>query len=320
MGNGLATSPGHPQRMDRNLISAVVGGDTCEVCGRLPHPRRIRLTLVKLLAVFPVELALHALVVRYHLSYAVTVAVLTLTTTVLVIWVVEPSAMRLLRAWLHAPALTLRRRVDAAPALWRIRVRVDDQPGALEQLTRRLAELDVNILGMHIHPLEDGALDEIVVVAPDEIRSAAVAAAVESAGGRDVHVWPTSALALVDGQTTALSFAARVAADPAELPLAISELLRARVVTDCLTAQSRRPDARTEESTTLRVPSPWTGLFVFTRPGEPFTPAERARASRLAEVAEAAAAPAVIFREPPSSQVCDLSVSMAEAARVRAPR
>jgi hypothetical protein len=38
----------------------------------------------------------------------------------------------------------------------------------------------------------------------------------------------------------------------------------------------------------LKVPSPWTGLFAFHRPGEPFTPAESARAHRLAELAEAA--------------------------------
>lgn len=275
--------------MDQHLTQAVTGADACDVCGRQPHPRRARLTLAKLLAVFPVELALHALVVHYHLSYLTTVVVLTVTTTVLVIWVVEPSAMRLLRTWLHAPALAMRRRVETAPALWRIRARVDDHPGALEQLARGLARLDANILSIHIHPLENGALDEIIAVAPEEVESAAIGAAVERAGGADVQVWPTSALALVDGQTTALSYAARVAADAAELPLAICELLRARLVVDRITALTRGPDAVCEAATTLRVPSPWTGLFVFTRPGEPFTPAERARANRLAEVAEAAA-------------------------------
>lgn len=273
--------------MDRHLTEAVTGADACDVCGRPPHPRRARLAVAKLLAVFPVELVLHALVIRYHLSYLTTVVVLTVTTTVLVIWVVEPSAMRLLRTWLHAPALARRRRVETAPALWRIRTRVDDHPGALEHVARGLAELDANILSIHIHPLENGALDEIIAVAPEEVASAAIGAAVESAGGADVQVWPASALALVDGQTTALSYAARVAADAAELPLAVCELLRARLVVDRITALTRQ--AAAEEATTLRVPSPWTGLFVFTRPGEPFTPAERARANRLAEVAEAAA-------------------------------
>ena len=67
----------------------------------------------------------------------------------------------------------------------------------------------------------------------------------------------------------------------------------------------------------LRVPSPWTGVFVFTPPCEAFTPAERAPASRLAEVAEAAAAPAVIFLESPPGQLGDLSVPTAEAGRAR---
>ncbi len=65
------------------------------------------------------------------------------------------------------------------------------------------------------------------------------------------HVWPTSALALVDGQTKALTLAAQVTANPG---------------------------------------SPWSGLIVVSRPDEPFTPAESARAHRLAEVAVSAAA------------------------------
>ncbi len=38
-----------------------------------------------------------------HLPYVAKVLVLTLTATVLVIWVAEPSAARMLRRWLHAP-------------------------------------------------------------------------------------------------------------------------------------------------------------------------------------------------------------------------
>lgn len=273
--------------MDNGLNSALAGGVSCDVCGRRPHPRRLRLTLAKLAAVFPVELALHALVVHYHLSYAVTVAVLTVTTTVLVIWVVEPGAMRLLQAWLHAPTRRALRRVDAAPTLWRIRTTVDDEPGALERLARGLAALDANILGLHIHPLEAGTMDELVVSTPESVQGTDLTEALTDAGGRESHVWPTSALALVDGQTSALAMAARVAADPAELPLAVGELLRARIVTQSRSAPAGHRAGTPHDPTTLRIPSPWSGLFVFTRPGEPFTPAESARAHRLAEVAEA---------------------------------
>jgi hypothetical protein len=152
----------------------------------------------------------------------------------------------------------------------------------LESIARRLADLEANILGLHVHPIDDGVRDELVVSTPDQITAADLEAAIEAGGGRRTHVWPTTALALVDGQTKALSLSARVVADPAELPHAVAELLGAQLVTDraTLTGQLR--------GDVLKVPSPWTGLFAFTRPGEPFTPAESARAHRLAELAEAA--------------------------------
>ena len=262
-----------------SLRTTLTGGTACDVCGRLPHPRRLRLTLAKLVAIAPVELALHAAVLAAHLPYLVAVAVLATAATVLVIWIVEPSTMRLLTTWLHAPKVRPRQGVGT---LWRIRVTLDDRAGSLERLTRRLAVLDANILGLHVHPIDDGVRDELVVSTPDDLTAADLEDAVEAAGGRDAHVWPTTALALVDGQTKALSLSARVVADPAELPHAVAELLGARLVTDRAALAGQLP------GDVLKVPSPWTGLFVFSRPGEPFTPAESARAHRLAELAEAA--------------------------------
>ncbi|WP_232828064.1 amino acid-binding protein [Kribbella monticola] len=271
------------------LRRSVTAGMACDVCGRLPHPHRLRLTLAKLAAILPVEFALHAAVLALHPPYLLTVALLAVTTTALVIWIVEPSAMRLLRRWLHAPGHHLRSRtrevLTQAPSLWRIRVTLDDRAGELERLTRRLADLDANILGLHVHPIDAGVRDELVVSTPEVVGAEELLAGIESAGGRDVHVWPTTALALVDGQTEALNLAARVVADPAELSHAVAELLGARLVTDQLAvARGLLP----QDGTMLKIPSPWSGLFVFTRPGEPFTPAESARAHRLAQVAELA--------------------------------
>jgi hypothetical protein len=96
-------------------------------------------------------------------------------------------------------------------------------------------------------------------------------------------VWPTTALALVDGQTKALGQALRVAAAPHELPDAVADLLGARVTTGSPgTPTSHLSGA----ATSLKVHSPWHGAVVLTRPGVPFTPAESARAHRLAELAE----------------------------------
>jgi hypothetical protein len=269
------------------LRRSVAAGSACDVCGRLPHPHRFRLSLAKLAAVLPVELALHALVLALHPPYLVAVGLLAISTTVLVIWVVEPSAMRFLRGWLHAPAYRLRRAtretIEGAPSLWRIRVTLDDETGQLERLTGRLAELDVNILGLTVHPLADGVRDEFVVSTPDVLTADELLGAIEAAGGRDAHLWPTTALALVDGQTEALNLAARVVADPSELPHAVSELLGARLVTDRLAVSNGRLP---KDGSVLKIPSPWNGLIVFTRPGEGFTPAESARAHRLAQIAE----------------------------------
>lgn len=271
------------------LRSSVTAGTACDVCGRLPHPARLRLTLAKLAAIFPVELALHALILWLHPPYLASVSLLALSTTALVIWVIEPSTMRLLRSWLHAPQQRARRHAHAglshAPSLWRIRVTLEDRAGELEHLTHGLAELDANILGLHIHPVAYGVRDELVVSTPDTVGPEDLLAVVTAAGGRDAHLWPTTALALVDGQTKALSLSAQVVADPAELSHAVAELLGARLVTDPKLLDGRLPT----DGTCLKIPSPWSGLYAFVRPGEPFTPAESARAHRLAQIAETSA-------------------------------
>lgn len=274
----MSPTPSHPA-----LNQAVTGGLTCEACGRLPQPRRLRLTGVKLAAVFPVELVLHAVVLYYHLPYVLTVALLSVAATVLVIWVVEPSAMRALRGWLHAPALRAQNRLGSAGELWRIRVTVDDQPGALETITHRLAELGVNILGLHVHPLEQGARDELVVAAPEQVQADDLLRAVDAGGGSGAHAWRTTALALVDGQTKALGLAVRVSQDPAELPLAVAELLDAQIV-----AGDGSTHGHGAGTTMLRLVTPRGGPVVLSRPDEIFTPAETARAHRLAELAEVA--------------------------------
>ncbi|GAA1788066.1 hypothetical protein GCM10009712_39460 [Pseudarthrobacter sulfonivorans] len=254
---------------------------SCEVCGLMPEPTKTRLTVANVAVMLPIELLVHALVVETHLPYVAKVLVLTLTATVLVIWVAEPSAARVLRGWLHAPALRHRKKLGSAAALWRARTVLQDQPGALQKVTRALARLDTNILSIHVHPVAGGVLDEFVLSAPGDLGERQLLEALDDAGGSRSHVWPTTALAMADGQTRALSLAARVADAPGELPLAVAELLRARILTPA-EAAVETPDA----GTVLKVPTAWHGPITFARPGEPFTPAESARAHRLAELAE----------------------------------
>jgi hypothetical protein len=269
---------------------------SCEVCGMMPEPTKTRLTLANVAAMLPIELLVHALVVETNLPYVAKVLVLTLTATILVIWVAEPSAARILRSWLHAPALKHRQKLTAAPALWRARTLLRDQPGALEKITHALAKLDTNILSIHVHPVPGGVLDEFVLSAPGNVGERQLLSALAHGGGREVHVWPTTALAMADGQTKALSLAARIADNPNELPLAVAELLSARIVPGTFSPAGSSPSegspsggspsAGYDAGTTLKIPTAWHGPITFYRPGEPFTPAESARAHRLAELAE----------------------------------
>ena len=247
----------------------------------MPEPPKGRLTLANVAAMLPIELLVHALVLEAHLPYVAKVLVLTFTATVLVIWVAEPSAARILLRWLHAPALRHRRQLAAAPSLWRARTVLRDQPGSLQRITRALARLDTNILSIHVHPVPGGVLDEFVLSVPGDVGESELLAALHDGGGTAVHAWPTTALAMADGQTGALSLAARIAAAPDELPLAVAELLHARIVPSS-DAGTRAAD----DGTHLKIPTAWHGPIAFSRPGEPFTPAESARAHRLAELAE----------------------------------
>ena len=88
----------------------------CDSCGQMPHAAKVRLTFANVAAMLPIELVVHAAVVHAAMPYLLKVLVLTLTATVLVIWVAEPSVRVALRGWLHAPALRHRRRLHVTHA------------------------------------------------------------------------------------------------------------------------------------------------------------------------------------------------------------
>ncbi|MBT2512385.1 amino acid-binding protein [Arthrobacter sp. ISL-30] len=274
--------------MKRDTRTPATAELSCEVCGLLPEPPKARLTLANIAVTLPIELLVHALVVETSLPYVAKVLLLAVTATVLVIWVAEPSAAKVLRRWLHAPALRHRRKLQSAPALWRARTVLRDEPGSLQKITQSLARLDANILSIHVHPIDGGVLDEFVLSAPGELREPDLLNALDGGGGRKSYVWPTTALAMADGQTKALSLAARVAGNPTELSLAVAELLSAKIISPTPEGLAAEPATTVvnDPATLLKIPTAWHGPLVFSRPGEPFTPAESARAHRLAELAE----------------------------------
>jgi hypothetical protein len=259
----------------------------CDSCGQLPHPSKTRLTLANVAAMLPIELVVHVAVVNAGLPYVLKVLVLTLTATVLVIWVAEPSIRRALRGWLHAPALRHRRQLHNSAALWRVRTLIDDSVEGQEKLIKGVSRVDAEILTCRSHAVPGGMLDELVVSAPDHVTHAELLAAAAGGGGRDVQAWPATALTVADGQTKALALALRVVEDPAELQLAVAELLDAEPVAapigDGTSPAASKPAC---DGTVLKIPSPRHGPLGFSRPRAAFTPAESARAHRLAELAE----------------------------------
>lgn len=288
--------------MKPNPSTPVTADLLCDVCGQLPEASKARLTLANIAVMLPIELLVHAAVVGTHLPYVAKVLLLAVTATVLVIWVAEPSAAKVLRRWLHAPALRQRHKLHLAPALWRARTVLLDQPGSLQRITQSLAKLDANILSLHVHPMigngstsgfsadaahGDRVMDEFVLSTPGEVTEQELLKALHDGGGHESHVWPTTALAMADGQTKALSLATRIAGNPKELPLVVAELLSAKVVPfDPESPTSKATTAVGPSAEFLKIPTAWHGPLLFTRPGEPFSPAESARAHRLAELAE----------------------------------
>lgn len=265
-------------------------GFACDSCGQLPHPAKVRLTLANVAAMLPIELVVHAAVVNTALPYLLKVLALTLTATILVIWVGEPSVRRALRGWLHAPALRHRRRLHDSPALWRLRTLLDDGPEKQEKLAGGVSRIEADILACRSYQVSGGVLNELVVAAPDHVTHAELLAAAGSGGGREVRAWPATALAVADSQTKALALALRIAEDPGELQFAVAELLDAEpVVNSGNTAGGLggpTVGAPVGDGTLLKIPSPWHEPLGFSRPRKPFTPAESARAHRLAELAE----------------------------------
>lgn len=269
-----------PRATDHDLPSDPYGGRS--------EPSKLRLALAKLLAALPVELALNALVAYLHPPYLVTVAVLAISSTALLVWVLEPAVARGLRTWLHGPALAASRRVHGAEALWRVRATLPGQSADTDQLAQRFAEQDLGVLAVHGHTRPDETRDEYVLAAPQDVPAEMISRTAADAGAADIRVWPTTAMALTDDQTRALLLAARVTADRGELPMALAQLLGAR----CHTAPDRRstavPAPKPRDETRLEVPVPGHGTVILERPGRPFTMAEAARAHRLAEIAGSA--------------------------------
>ena len=169
--------------------------------------------------------------------------------------------------------------------LWRIRATVDDRPGYLSVLTASLALRSVNILAVQVHTTEDGAVDDLIVDAPESLGEADLLAAVARGRGQDAFVARADVQGLADQPTRALALAGRLVQDPEGLGEALAALLDATDV-------RWRPEPLTDRPGVtggrMTLADPAGGSFEVLRALPAFTPGEYARARALVEVTAAA--------------------------------
>jgi hypothetical protein len=166
---------------------------------------------------------------------------------------------------------------DDALNLWRIRTLVRDRPGSLAAVCERLAALGANIVGLQVHPLAEGVLDEFLVDVPPSISGEALAAAVAAAGAQVPHVDRAARDDLTDAPARVLTLAARLASGDAGLPVALHDLFG-----QCTVAWDPQETAEAScAGTLMTLADPSGGTLLLRREELDFTPTEFARARAL---------------------------------------
>ncbi|WP_224748500.1 GNAT family N-acetyltransferase [Nocardioides hwasunensis] len=158
--------------------------------------------------------------------------------------------------------------------LWRVRTTLADRPGALAELAAACGAAGVNILGLHVFPGVDRVTDELVLQTPEDCELADLADLVERAGGTRVSVLPCTEAALADQPTRYVLAARSILTDPAVFPDVVAQLFDAE-------ADPVGPDAASlTEGMDLEIGD----VLVQVRRTAPFTAAEHARGTALAEL------------------------------------
>jgi ribosomal protein S18 acetylase RimI-like enzyme len=158
--------------------------------------------------------------------------------------------------------------------LWRVRTTLDDRPGALAELTTACGSAGVNILGLQVFPGVDRVTDELVLRTPDSWELADLADLVERAGGTRVSVLPCTEAALADQPTRYVLAARSILAEPATFPDVVAQLFDAEA----------DPDASGLSPVMDGMDLEIGDVVVQLRRTAPFTAAEHARGSALAEL------------------------------------
>ena len=177
--------------------------------------------------------------------------------------------------------------------LWRVRTTLEDRPGALAGLTTACGSAGVNILGLQVFPGIDRVTDELVLRAPDDWDLARLAELVERAGGTRVSVLPCTEAALSDQPTRYVLAARSILSEPASFPDVVAKLFDAEKDT------SGADLAAVMDGMDLEI----GGVVVQLRRTAPFTAAEHARGTALAELVADVLAASVVTGAPAPQDV-----------------
>lgn len=161
--------------------------------------------------------------------------------------------------------------------LWRVRAAVRDRPGSLAAVCERFAGLGANIVGMQVHPLAAGVLDEFLVDVPPEVGVGELTAAVVLAGAEVSVVDRAARDDLTDTPARVLTLAARLVSGDAGLPAALHDLFG-----QCAVTWDPREVAEAAcAGTLITLADPGGGTLLVSREALDFTPTEFARARAL---------------------------------------
>ncbi|WNV89614.1 GNAT family N-acetyltransferase [Umezawaea sp. Da 62-37] len=176
------------------------------------------------------------------------------------------------------------------PLTWRLRVQLDDSPGALARVTIRLAERDCNVLALAVIPVPGGVVDEIVVQVAPGLLPADLVEAIRAEGGRCVGITNADVRDLVDAPTAALRAAGNAVRNPGNAvrnPGSACDALRAVLAADSVVVLPAGADGDLDEGKPghhARLSTREGTVVVARRGWSPFTQVELARATALIEL------------------------------------
>ncbi len=186
--------------------------------------------------------------------------------------------------------------------LWRVRTTLADRPGALAELAASCGAAGVNILGLHVFPGVDRVTDELVLRTPGTWELADLAELVERSGGTQVSVLPCTDASLTDQPTRYVLAARSILAQPATFPEVVAQLF------DAEADPSGSGVSPALDAMDLEIGD----VSVQLRRSAPFTAAEHARGTALAELVTdvlAAGTPSRAAPEPGVDVAPDYEVS-----------